>query len=58
MTSVINGMKNMDIYRIKAITETDFGCEETGRKEPMALLQLININEPAEDAEPKYVEAV
>ncbi len=55
---MINGMKNMDIYRIKAITETDFGCEETGRKEPMALLQLININEPAEDAEPKYVEAV
>jgi len=43
----------MEIYKIKAITEADFGCEETGRKEPMALLKLININEPADIAEPK-----
>ncbi len=47
----------MEIYKIKAITEADFGCEETGRKEPMALLKLINIKEPADIAEPKYVEA-
>ena len=47
----------MEIYRIKAITEADYGCEETGRKEPMALLQLINIKEAADTAEPRYVEA-
>ena len=47
----------MEIYRIKAITEADFGCEETGRKEPMALLQLINIKEAADTAEPRYIEA-
>lgn len=47
----------MEIYRVKTITEADFGCEETGRKEPMALLQLINIKEAADTAEPRYVEA-
>ena len=47
----------MEIYRIKAITETDFGCEETSRKEPMALLQLVNIKDASEAAEPKYLEA-
>lgn len=47
----------MEIYRIKAITEADFGCEETGRKEPAALLQLINIKDAPEAAEPKYIEA-
>ncbi|MBQ6024687.1 MAG: (deoxy)nucleoside triphosphate pyrophosphohydrolase [Lachnospiraceae bacterium] len=47
----------MEIYRIKAITEADFGCEETGRKEPAALLQLINIKDAPEAAEPKYLEA-
>lgn len=47
----------MEIYRIKAITGADFGCEETGRKEPVALLQLINIKDAPEAAEPKYIEA-
>ena len=47
----------MEIYRIKAITEADFGCEETSRKEPVALLQLINIKDAPEAAEPKYLEA-
>lgn len=47
----------MEIYRIKAITEADFGCEETSRKEPVALLQLINIKDASEAAEPKYLEA-
>ena len=47
----------MEIYRVKTITEADFGCEETGRKEPMALLQLTNIKEAADTAEPEYVEA-
>ena len=47
----------MEIYRIKAITEADFGCEETSRKEPVALLQLINIKDAPEATEPKYLEA-
>ena len=47
----------MEIYRIKAITEADFGCEETSRKEPVALLQMINIKDASEAAEPKYLEA-
>lgn len=47
----------MEIYRIKTITEADFGCEETGRKEPMALLQLIEIKDTYGIAEPKYIEA-
>lgn len=47
----------MEIYRIKAITEADFDCEETSRKEPVALLQLINIKDASEAAEPKYLEA-
>ena len=47
----------MEIYRIKAITEADFGCEETSKKEPVALLQMINIKDASEAAEPKYLEA-
>ncbi len=43
----------MQIYTVKCITEADYGCEETGRKEPMALLKLI---EDAPDPEEKYVE--
>jgi len=35
----------MKVYRVKRITEADFGCEETGRKEPMALLYLEDITE-------------
>ena len=40
----------MDIYTVEQITEADFGCEETERKEPMALLKLKS------GAEEKYVE--
>ena len=40
----------MDIYTIEQITEADFGCEETERKEPMALLKLKS------GAEEKYIE--
>ena len=43
-------MKKMDIYTVEQITEADFGCEETERKEPMALLKLKS------GAEEKYVE--
>jgi 8-oxo-dGTP diphosphatase len=31
----------MEIYIVEQITEADFGCEETSRKEPMALLKLV-----------------
>ena len=31
----------MEIYTVEQITEADFGCEETSRKEPMALLKLV-----------------
>ena len=30
----------MEIYNVAAITEADFGCEESMREEPMALLKL------------------
>lgn len=40
----------MDIYTVEQITEADFGCEETERKEPMALLKLKS------GAEEKYIE--
>ena len=43
----------MHVYTVESITEADYGCEETGRKEPMALLKLIK---DAPDPEEKYVE--
>ncbi len=30
----------MDIYTVEQITEADYGCEETDRKEPTALLKI------------------
>ncbi len=42
----------MDVYRVIQITEADFGCEETERKEPMALLKLRSEGNSSE----KYVE--
>ena len=45
--------KEMKIYTVESITEADYGCEESGRKEPMALLKLIA---DALDPEEKYVE--
>ena len=44
----------MKVYIVEQITEADFGCEETERKEPMALLKLKGMSDDAE-AE-KYVE--
>lgn len=32
----------MEIYKVGRITEADYGCEETGRKGPMALLKLVS----------------
>ena len=43
----------MKVYKVTKITEADFGCEETGRKEPMALLYLENTTE---NTDTKYVE--
>ncbi len=34
------GGNKMDIYNVERISEADYGCEETGRKEAMALLKL------------------
>ena len=46
----------MKVYKVTRITEADFGCEETGRKEPMALLYLESITEDENTTETKYVE--
>ena len=40
----------MEIYTVEQITEADYGCEETDRKEPTALLKLVS------DVNDKYVE--
>jgi 8-oxo-dGTP diphosphatase len=42
----------MEIYTVEQITEADYGCEETERKEPTALLKLRLIR----NEESKYVE--
>ena len=42
--------KSMEIYTVEQITEADFGCEETERTEPAALLKLIS------DSEERYIE--
>ena len=33
----------MEVYTVTAITEADFGCEETNREEPMALVKLTPV---------------
>ena len=40
----------MKVYLVEQITEADFGCEETDRKELVALLKLVS------DVEEKYLE--
>lgn len=40
----------MEIYTVQQITEAEYGCEETDRKEPAALLKLVTDNEE------KYIE--
>ena len=44
----------MDIYLVEQITEPDFGCEESVRKEPMALLRLSKLASNLEDK--RYIE--
>ena len=46
----------MKVYEVKQITEADFGCEDTGRTEPMALLLLESNTESSDAFEKKYVE--
>ena len=43
----------MIVYTVQQISEADYGCEETGRKTPMALLKLVP-QEPGEKE--KFVE--
>ena len=43
----------MDVFTVKSIGEADYGCEDTGRTEPMALLKLISCTD---DTVEKYVE--
>ncbi len=45
-------MNSMDVFTIIKITEPDYGCEETHRAEPTALLKLRE--EPSDDV--RYVE--
>ncbi len=56
MAERISTRSIMKVYKVTKITEADFGCEETGRKEPMALLYLEDITEDTDTAETKYVE--
>lgn len=47
----------MEIYTVQGIYEADFGCEETGRKTPMALLKLVSCSEDAEEKNIEVSEA-
>ncbi len=44
----------MNTYTVQSICEADYGCEETGRSTPMALLKLTGCTE---DKEERYIEA-
>lgn len=46
--------KELEIYTVEQITEADFGCEETGRNEPYALLRLKSFSDNAMPE--KYIE--
>lgn len=46
-------MKSKDIFTVNQITEPDYGCEETGRKKPTALLKLV-----AEDGSVTHAEVL
>lgn len=50
----VKGINEMDIYLVEQITEPDFGCEESFRKEPMALLRLSKLASDSEDK--RYIE--
>ncbi len=47
----------MEIYVVKSITEADFGCEETGRKEPTACLKLVGWSDNTVEKEIEVTEA-
>ncbi len=46
----------MKVYVVEQITEADYGCEDTGRKEPMALLKLRDLSPESEPEPIRYVE--
>lgn len=46
----------MEIFTVEQITEADYGCEETERKEPTALLKLRLIGSEDSLKNEKYVE--
>ena len=49
----------MEIYIVKNIFEADYGCEETGRETPMALMRLEKCsvdNSDNSDNEVKHLE--
>ena len=48
----------MKVYKVIKITEADFGCEETGREEPMVLLYLENAAEPEDTRYAEVAESV
>lgn len=47
----------MKVYTVEQITEADYGCEESQREEPMALLKLRPLTDENEGTRPRYVEA-
>ena len=46
----------MEIYIVKNIFEADYGCEETGRETPMALMRLEKCSVDNSDNEVKHLE--
>lgn len=40
----------MRVYTVESITEADYGCEETNREEPMALLKLVPVVSSQEES--------
>ena len=47
----------MKVYTVEQITEADYGCEESQREEPMALLKLRPLTDENEGTRPRFVEA-
>jgi len=47
---------DMEIYTVQNIYEADYGCEDTGRKKPTALLKLNKGSMKTDNEDVKYVE--
>ena len=48
----------MDIYTVNNIYEADYGCEDTGRTEPTALLKLTDDSAPENVKRVEVTEAI